>query len=60
MSFPQQSRSDMAAAEADRRRRDLNERANSEDRSRLVERSQPARNGVFGRFRAWVRGRLPR
>jgi hypothetical protein len=59
MSFPQQSRSDIAAAEANQRRRELDKRAYV-DGSRDAGRGVSPQTGLVGKFRAWLRGLLPR
>jgi hypothetical protein len=59
MSFPQQSRSDLAAAEAETRRKQLGERSvNSSNRS-ATDTTRPS-GGVIARLRAWVRRALAR
>lgn len=60
MSFPQQSRSDLAAAEANERRRELDKRPftdGSRDSGRGVSTKS---TGIASKFRAWLRGLLPR
>jgi hypothetical protein len=59
MSFSQQSRSDLAAAEADARRKQLGEQSsNWRDRSTVA--SSGSSGGLMARFRAWVRRALHR
>ena len=60
MSFPQQSRSDIAAAEANQRRRGLDQRANADSGRDPGRGVSPHRDGVVGKLRAWLRGLLPR
>jgi hypothetical protein len=60
MSFPQQSRSDLAAAEANERRRELDKQpfaGGSRDSGHGVS-AQNA--GMVSKFRAWLRGLLPK
>ena len=60
MSFPQQSRSDLAAAEANERRRELDKRAYT-DGSRDSRRGATTQgDGVASKFRAWLRRLMPR
>lgn len=59
MSFSQQSRSDLAALEADARRKQAGDQ--SEDwRSRSTADSAGSSRGLIAKIRAWVRGRLHR
>ena len=60
MSFPQQSRSDMAAAEADQKRRDMDQQVHADSGRHPGRGVSPPRDGVLGKLRAWVRGLLPR
>ncbi len=60
MSFPQQSRSDLAAAEANERRRELDKQPHT-DGSRDSGRGVSTQTvGIVSKFRAWVRGLLAR
>jgi hypothetical protein len=59
MSFSQQSRSDLAAAEAEAKRKELGERSvNSRNRS-AADWTKPSR-GVIARFRGWAQRALAR
>jgi hypothetical protein len=53
MSFPQQSRSDMAALEADQRRRDLDAHAQTHPNEASLDRS-PQTPGLGAKLRAWI------
>lgn len=59
MSFSQQSRSDLAAAEAESRRKQLAERSVGSSNRPATDTTSPA-DGVIARFRAWVRRALAR
>jgi hypothetical protein len=59
MSLPQQMRSDVAALEADQRRRDRDERSKTHvDPGSLDKRSR--RRGIGGWLRAWTRALFSR
>jgi hypothetical protein len=57
MSFPQQSRSDMAAAVADERRKQLQESAST---VRPGASASEHNSGVIARMRSWLRRRFVR
>lgn len=59
MSFSQQSRSDLAAGEAEARRKQLAEGSVSSSSRPSTEVTSPS-GGVIARFRAWVRRALAR
>lgn len=60
MSFPQQSRSNLAAAEANERRRELDKQPYADGSRHSGDRVSTQRNGVGGKFRAWLRRLMPR
>ena len=59
MSFPQQSTSEMAAAEANERRRELHKRPYSDGSRESGQRVSTQREGIGGKFRAWLRRLMP-
>ena len=60
MSFSQQSRSDIAAAEADERRRRANEAPQFHDNRDPEGGDSPRRKGVIAKLRAWARSLFSR
>jgi hypothetical protein len=59
MSFPQQSRSDLAAAEAESKRKQLGERRVLSSNLSTTDTAGPS-SGVVARFRGWLRRALAR
>lgn len=59
MSFPQQSRSDMAALEADQRRRDLDAHAQKQPNEASLERSRRT-SGLRAKLRDRIRALIRR
>lgn len=59
MSFSQQSRSDLAAAEAESKRKELANRTLSSSTRPATDTTSPP-NGLIARFRGWVRRALAR
>jgi hypothetical protein len=59
MSFPQQSRSDLAAAEANERRRELDKRPYADGGRGSGHGVGTQGNGVGSKFRAWLRRFMP-
>ena len=59
MSFPQQSRSNLAAAEANQRRRELDKQPYAGGRRDSAHGSGAKSEGIGSKFRAWLRGLLP-
>jgi hypothetical protein len=60
MSFPQQSRSDMAAAEANERRRELDKRPYTDGSRNSGDGASTQGNGIGSKVRAWLRRLMPR